>query len=107
MAKNAISNNLESDNKGTKYEITFGVFNENERGEMHFPPKNSKKYGNLLKNLKEDSMVIATSNYEKKLDENGNVIARIGEDGKVLTEKHKYNGNREQNRKRKMAGQEK
>lgn len=92
MAKESASktktNNLESDKKNTKYEITFGYFNENKKGEMDFPPKNSKKYSNLLENIQQDSfMEIVAKKYKKVLDKNGKVSARIGEDGNVLTGK--------------------
>lgn len=92
MAKNAVekanANNLES-NKGNGYTITFGNFDENEKGEMNFPPQNAKSYKNkdFKEALKTGAMVIEAKSYTKVLGKDGKVVARVAEDGKVLSGK--------------------
>lgn len=90
MAKNAAekanANNLES-NKGNGYTITFGNFDENEKGEMNFPPQNAKSFKDLEKTLETSEMVIEAKSYTKVLGKDGKVVARVAEDGKVLSGK--------------------
>lgn len=95
--KEAEANNLESDIKEkTPYRVTFGMFQEIEKYNeklgtnidvMKLPPENSKEYKDLLKMLELHQMVIETSNFKKVLGKNGVIVARVGEDGKVLTGK--------------------
>lgn len=86
-----MSNKSVANNK--KYEITFGYFNENKDMQMEFPPKNAKKYNGLQEKLNETSMEIVANNYTKVLDKNGQILARVAKDGKVLTGKIPANKN--------------
>ena len=86
-----MSNKSVANNK--KYEITFGYFNENKDMQMEFPPKNAKKYNVLQEKLNEDSMEIVANNYTKILGKNGQILARVAENGKVLTGKIPENKN--------------
>ena len=80
------TSNLES-NTGVKYKITFGNFEENEKGEVNFPPQNAKSYEGLEEILALYEMDIKAESHENILDDNGNIVARVSNDGKVLTGK--------------------
>ena len=86
VAEEASTNNLEG-NRKTEYKVTFGNFDENEKGEMNFPPENAKTFKGLLKSLEVGEMTIEAKNHTKVLGKNGEVVARVAEDGRVLTGK--------------------
>lgn len=85
----ADANNMKGNNNGIKpYRITFGIFNENEKGELNLPPENSKEYNNLLNTLEtHNEMPIEAKDYTKVLSESGKILARVAKDGKVITGK--------------------